>query len=72
MMLFDRLLNRPLTEIRTAVLKVGGMDHSGHPLNRFDHCLHVDHGRDIRSSMADKCTNSWHQAFTLSFDPASR
>src|SRR4030065_1938155 len=66
MMLLDRLLNSSLTEIRTAILKVGGIDHPRHPLNRFDHCLHVDHGRDIRSSMADESTNSWHQASTLS------
>jgi hypothetical protein len=69
---FDRFFDRTLPEIRTAILEVCGKDHSGYFLYSFYHCLHVNHGRDVRSSLADEGTDSWHQAFTLSSDPASR
>jgi hypothetical protein len=59
-MFLDGILDDSLTLAGTAILEIRRISRLRKFADGFYHCLHVDHGRDIRSSVADKDTDSCH------------
>ncbi len=72
MVLLDGALDDSLPLAGTSILESRRISDFRKSSDGFYHCLHVDHGRDVRPSVADKDTDSCHQVLILSFDPASR